>query len=159
MKKKYSRLIILLQMMAVFSFSLLTPSCEDNQVKETTIAPGDTIGIGQGYLLVVNATTNDTIRNNGGLKIIIPHLSDVMNAKHGDKILMTFVPDDRYAKLPFTVRYTLLDETEKEVSNNGKYEFTIPNLKPGNYKITWNAFYRDANHNISGGSHFYIVTP
>lgn len=145
----------------IMTLGIIISSCKDHHdVKtETIIIPGDTIGIGKGYLLVVNETTSDTILNSGALDIIIPHVSDVMNAKYGDKILMNYVPDDKDEKLSFTVRYFLLDETEKEISKNGKYEFTVPNLKSGEYKISWNAFYKDANHNIFGGGNFYIVTP
>lgn len=115
---------------------ILMGSCEVDQT--TIMAPG-----GGGDFLVINVTTNDTVKITSGINISVNGSSlSSLNVKKGDKLKLKFIPVDDYSKYAFDVTYTLQDLTEvKAVSPDYEYEYVLDGVDNGKYRISMSARY------------------
>lgn len=131
-KRTLSKLLMGIGLVFSISFS---SGCESEQI--LTIEQITDIG-GAGSFLVINVSTQDTIKVEEGLYIGMSY--PTLTAKNGDEIRLTFTPVDKYNKYNFNVIYTLPDSTD--VAGKGKdysYNFVLNGIEPENYSVSMSA--------------------
>lgn len=127
----------LLNLIGCFTMSYFVgvmSSCDKNTLTIEQIM--DNGGAGRFY--AINSIANDTVETGSGIYIGVSY--PTLNAKNGDKIILNFVPNDKYRKYTFNVTYTLPDSSEIERKGNDyAHSFTLTGMDAGVHYVYMSA--------------------
>lgn len=128
---------ILFVKFSLFCAMGLVSSCSSDSNFITIEQTMDIGGAGRFY--AINISSKDTIEIKEGLTIAATF--PTLNAKNGNEIRLSFVPNGKYGMYSFNVSYTLPDSTNVQGEGKEKsYIFTIMGLDPlRNYSISMSA--------------------